>query len=570
MSARSVYAVALILFLTAGFACWCRAPMIWDGAYQFNATLIMQRPYFYLTRFHTFFLWWPTVWASRLTGNITILQTVYGLPFLLAPVLAVLISWWLVRKDAPHLIVWVIFGVAAGSLPGQIFVINDSIFQLHLFWPIFVGLFVPLTMPKKIVIAILAIFQFVHPLGVMLFFGATLAAALVAIVDVKNRRRLLIRAGVMAMLVILTAGKVFITTRIPALYDSYAAEEAKWDVARDKWIVGVRGWPLHGLWFMWSGAAMLFLWVRWNGKLTNNGLTAASILLAVALAIMGYEYVHEPIEGCFSALACVAFFIFLLQFRRANGPSPLTATLPLLCVAAGAMCWLHWAGDGRLWWKAIDYRRWVGPLTGPFMILATFDAFALARIRNPRQPSVAGGFPVVMSPRAEIPVESSAPSITAHPLTPARKPVSDLLALLLGVTFALVIGLQSFWWHKASARVMTAVRHYPGSVVPEAALPWIDQTPLDHWAISDYVMAMQGKTPRKLLLDPRGMEHIYENPPKIPHWDFYPYAKADIPNATPGPVGWFDLRPMLARLAKEPRPKNLPGTERLDVKSTPE
>ena len=56
--------------------------MIWDGAYQFNATLIMQRPYFYLTRFHTFFLWWPTVWASRVTTNMTLLETIYGLPFL--------------------------------------------------------------------------------------------------------------------------------------------------------------------------------------------------------------------------------------------------------------------------------------------------------------------------------------------------------------------------------------------------------------------------------------------------------------------------------------------------------
>src|SRR5580658_6991312 len=98
MSARYVYAVVAILALTAAYACWCRAPLIWDGAYQFNATLIMPRPYFYLTRFHTFFLWYPTVWASGFTSNVDLLQTIYGLPFLLAPVVALLLSWWMVGK----------------------------------------------------------------------------------------------------------------------------------------------------------------------------------------------------------------------------------------------------------------------------------------------------------------------------------------------------------------------------------------------------------------------------------------------------------------------------------------
>src|SRR5579862_2961303 len=120
MTARHVYAVAALLALTACYACWCHAPLIWDGAYQFNATLIMQKPYFYLTRFHTYFLWWPTVWASRVTSNVPLLQAIFGLPFLLAPVFGLLVSWWIVRKQAPYLMIWVIFGVATATLPGQI------------------------------------------------------------------------------------------------------------------------------------------------------------------------------------------------------------------------------------------------------------------------------------------------------------------------------------------------------------------------------------------------------------------------------------------------------------------
>src|SRR5580698_8308894 len=104
MSSRFVYVVAALLALTAGYACWCKAPLIWDGAYQFNWTLINQRPYHYLTRFHTLLLWWPTVWASHFTTNVGILQTVYGLPFLLAPLVGLTFSWWLVHQAKPHLI----------------------------------------------------------------------------------------------------------------------------------------------------------------------------------------------------------------------------------------------------------------------------------------------------------------------------------------------------------------------------------------------------------------------------------------------------------------------------------
>ena len=64
---------------------------------------------------------------------------------MLAPVVGVLVSWWVVRRHAPGLILWALFGILAAPLPGQIFVINDSIFQQHLFWPIFLAMFVPLT-----------------------------------------------------------------------------------------------------------------------------------------------------------------------------------------------------------------------------------------------------------------------------------------------------------------------------------------------------------------------------------------------------------------------------------------
>src|SRR5436305_328500 len=82
-----------LLTLTGIFACCCDAPMIWDGAYQFSFSLIRQRPYFYLTRFHSYVLWLPMVYLSHFTDNLTLLKFAYGLPFTLAPAFSVLVSW---------------------------------------------------------------------------------------------------------------------------------------------------------------------------------------------------------------------------------------------------------------------------------------------------------------------------------------------------------------------------------------------------------------------------------------------------------------------------------------------
>jgi hypothetical protein len=378
MPARHVYAVVALLVLTAAYACWCRSPLIWDGAYQFNATLIMQRPYFYLTRFHTFFLWWPTVWASRFTSNVTVLQTVYGLPFLLVPAFSVLASWWMVRKHAPHLIIWAIFGVAAGTLPGQIFVINDSIFQQNLFWPIFLSLFVPLSGTKRILLTILVVFQFVHPLGMVLFFGAALAAGVMAWADEKNRRRHLIRMSVMAALFIAAASKIYITSRIPALWDGYAAEEARWSSALGRWGVGVRGWPLHGLWFVWAAAAMLFMRARMRGPLKAQTISKLKILFILIVVVRAIHNIFHLDDAIPPILVGALMFLFLCRIGREKPGERLTTILPIVCLLIAMGCWAHWAGDGRLWWKALDYRRWIGPLSAPFFILALLDAFLVS------------------------------------------------------------------------------------------------------------------------------------------------------------------------------------------------
>ena len=317
---RLAYGAVTILAIAGVLTCWCDTPMIWDGAYQFCFSLIQQRPYFYLTRFHSYILWTPMVWLSHVTSNLAVLKMAYGLPFTLAPAASVLMSWWVVRRRAPHLIIWAIFGSAAAQLPGQIFIINDSIFQQHMFWPVFLGLLVPLDWPQMIALLFLAVFQFSHQIGFVLLTGGAGAAALLALGNREFRGQYLIKAAVAFVLAMLAVWKIF---HFP---DSYAQREFTWEAARNAWRWGVEGYPLRGLELMWAAGGCI-------------------VLIRLLRGTRWDEY-HAPL-----------------------------AILSLLCAIAGAVIWIIWAADAHKWTTAANYRRWVVPLSVPFYLFAFLDTF---------------------------------------------------------------------------------------------------------------------------------------------------------------------------------------------------
>jgi hypothetical protein len=460
-AARWVYAAALVLAFAGVFTCMCDTPMIWDGAYQFCFSLIQQKPYFYLTRFHSFILWGPMVALTHVTGNLTVLKMAYGLPFTLAPAFSVLVSWWVVRKRAPWLIVWAIFGAAAGPLPGQIFIINDSIFQQHMFWPVFLGLLVHLEWPQIIVLTLLAAFQFSHQIGLILLGGGAGAAALLAIRDRANRVELLTKAGLFAVLAIAALWKIMLNP------DSYAQREFTWERAHEAWRWGVEGYALRGLEFMW----------------------AAGICVLLHGALHGSRLVTER---------------RLMRFGAA------------FCVGAALVTWTIWAHKSTLWSTAVNYRRWVVPLTVPFYLMAFADQWIRLRHLS-----------------------------TAHNWVRVRLPVGFAVA---GV-FALVLSIQSIVWVRLTHRLMHEVETYPAAVVPwDDVGQWAKDTPLYHWGTASYVFVLEGRQPRKLVLDPdpgdveKQLDMIYGNPPAVPLSWFTPVSP------DPGPAGWFDFRPMLRQI----------------------
>jgi hypothetical protein len=300
---------------------------------------------------------------------------------------------------------------------------------------------------------------------------------------------------------------------VDKMLDTYAEQEMGIGQALNYWGSGVKGWPLVGLLFMWA-SGLLALVPQARQRLVN-----------ILLYVLDYFGALELLPQAWRKSAA-----FLYGGHSSDLPgsgdaqiSTLQHTLKIgryavILAAAAMVCWLYWAANGRLWWKALDYRRWVGPLTAPFFVYLTLEAYYAAVHRH---------HPGVPSP------------IT---LSPLRGP----LALLLAATFAIVLGLQSTIWHHMTDRLMAEVMNYPnaveGCIVPREAFPWMDGTPLDHWGVKGYVTFMQGKKPTRLLLEPEDEKAIYKDPPQIPHWDFYKNPPQ------PGPTGWFDLRDILARL----------------------
>ena len=313
ISDRHVKWTCLVLACAAVLASVCGLPLIWDGAYQFVLTLRDQHPFFYLTRFHTALLWWPCVWVSRFTENLTVLMLAYGLPFLAAPAVSLWISWRIVRRHRPELAVWAAFGVTAAALPGQVFVINDSIWQQTLFWPLFLAMFVPLSRAGKCAVALLAIFQLVHQVGVLLLALALLAAMVSAKIQPHRRRELrwqIAMAGVFLFLAVAKTAWISIPGWAGAMFDSYAAQQATWHEAVR--MLSHSSGALPGLALMWGAA----------GVIVFRGRARWLVVL----------------------------------------------------IGLGAAMWTAWAVQPRIWVGAIDYRRWVVPFALPFYACAFFEA----------------------------------------------------------------------------------------------------------------------------------------------------------------------------------------------------
>ena len=316
-AARAVWLTCGLLAAAALIACALGLPLVWDGAYQLSVSLVEQKPYFYQTRFHSWLLWWPCVALSRVTENLTALTFAFGLPFIAAPAASLGLSWLVVRRHRPELIVWAAFGVAVAGLPGQAFVINDSIWQQTMFWPVFLGAIVPVSRRCACSLGVLALFQLSHQAGILLLAGALAAALLRGRAQPGSRDSWPMKVSALALLLALAMAKALWISNPAwsgALHDSYAAQRMSWSEIATTWRDGVLGPPLFGMLAMWLAAFSPFMRVR--------------------------------------------------GAQRAG----------LLAIVAAGVLWAWWAAEPERWAGAINFRRWVVPFAFPFLLAAFLAA----------------------------------------------------------------------------------------------------------------------------------------------------------------------------------------------------
>jgi hypothetical protein len=134
-----------------------------------------------------------------------------------------------------------------------------------------------------------------------------------------------------------------------------------------------------------------------------------------------------------------------------------------LVVAAGS-CLAIRARDPLLWRNALDFRLWVLPASVPLFGMAFLDRYLKTRPTVPRGP--------------ELPILHTVAAV-----------------------FLVVLVAQSAAWLDLTRRLERSLSESPLACIPRSAVPWLGSTPLYHWGTPTYAILVQGRRPRKLLLE---------------------------------------------------------------------
>ena len=144
-------AVATLVATAAGL------PLLWDGSLFLLETLNTRSIFIAHYRFIDALFEIPMLLAANVTTDLHILGVVFNLSYTLIPLISIGLSWWIVRKTAPALIVWPVLGIGLLLVSGQIFFIIETIAVVELFWPILLALLVRPPRKMNFIIALLAI-----------------------------------------------------------------------------------------------------------------------------------------------------------------------------------------------------------------------------------------------------------------------------------------------------------------------------------------------------------------------------------------------------------------------------
>jgi len=289
-------------------------PLVWDGSNFLFAALNEQTPLLIFHRTVESLLTAPVVAASFLTSDVRILRKIFSLSYAAVPTMALVLSWIVVRRTRPDLLIWPMLGIGLALLPGRGLSIAESLIVAQLSWPLFLAAIV--SVERRIFVACLVV-------GAVVAVSHPSALVFLPIV------------GVIGWVERLRSGSV--------------ARSFGWLVA-------------------------FFALASLNFALLSSRLDPYEVTVAQPI-VVAYQLLAGAFGPQLSGLQLTALTA-LLVYRAGRDPTQAHRMYARAMVTAGlaVMPFLIWAALPQMWRDIIEYRAWAIPATLPLFAVAWLDA----------------------------------------------------------------------------------------------------------------------------------------------------------------------------------------------------
>lgn len=204
--------------------------LTWDGAWYLFTMLNTGQTYIAHDRLIDAPLHMPVIWASQLSDGMRLPLLVFGTVHVVTPIVAILLSWWVVRKQAPSLIVWPVLSIGLMMLPGHANFIAETLKAYMLMWPLLLAVLVGLPSSTIAVFTMVALaIVLLHPAAVLIFLATTAAAFVIAWIRPTERSRLIQAAICLGIVAVLRYTMIVDGYETDGL--SLASVRAQWDTS---------------------------------------------------------------------------------------------------------------------------------------------------------------------------------------------------------------------------------------------------------------------------------------------------------------------------------------------------
>lgn len=189
----------VLLAASLGLAGCAGIGLAFDGSYLWFLAIETGAPYIVHNRVINAVFQTGPLFAGRYIHHPQVIGAIFSLAYLLVPLIGCLLSWLVIRRRAPGLLLWTAGWVLLAILPGQIDLVAEANIVLQLFWPVFLMVLLGVRvrdLPLIFVLAILAVYT--HPTSVLLLG----LAALLSITTGLLRRAYLPLNGLASMILL--------------------------------------------------------------------------------------------------------------------------------------------------------------------------------------------------------------------------------------------------------------------------------------------------------------------------------------------------------------------------------